>query len=93
MVADDNRRRLTPDNYLKSQAEMAALFADCPKRSTTPSRSPGAARSIPKKRSPILPRFTGARRGRRRGRGKGRGGGTAPAGARGPGRAARDAAA
>ena len=30
MVADDNRRRLTPDNYLKSQAEMAALFADLP---------------------------------------------------------------
>src|SRR5690606_2345936 len=30
VIAVDNRRRLTPDNYLKSQAEMAALFADLP---------------------------------------------------------------
>src|SRR5262245_52455237 len=30
VIAADNRRRLTPDNYLKSQAEMSALFADLP---------------------------------------------------------------
>jgi DNA polymerase-3 subunit alpha len=30
VIAADNRRRLSPDNHLKSQAEMAALFADLP---------------------------------------------------------------
>ena len=30
VVAEDNRRRLTPDNFLKSQKEMAELFADLP---------------------------------------------------------------
>ena len=30
VIGDDNRRRLTPDNYLKSQAEMSALFSDLP---------------------------------------------------------------
>jgi DNA polymerase-3 subunit alpha len=30
VVAADNRRRLSPDNFLKNQAEMAKLFADLP---------------------------------------------------------------
>ena len=30
IVSDDNRFRLTPDHALKSQAEMAKLFADIP---------------------------------------------------------------
>jgi DNA polymerase-3 subunit alpha len=30
LVSDDTRFRLTPDHYLKSRAEMAALFADLP---------------------------------------------------------------
>ena len=30
VVANDNRRRVTPDHYFKSQAEMLALFADLP---------------------------------------------------------------
>ena len=29
-VAEDDRRRLSPDHYLKPQREMAALFADLP---------------------------------------------------------------
>ena len=30
VIAADDRRRLSPDNYLKNHAEMAALFADIP---------------------------------------------------------------
>ena len=29
-VVEDNRRRASPEHYLKSEAEMAALFADLP---------------------------------------------------------------
>ena len=30
VIADDNRRRLTPEHYFKSREEMTALFADLP---------------------------------------------------------------
>ncbi len=30
VVANDDRRRLTPEHYFKSQAEMVGLFADLP---------------------------------------------------------------
>ena len=30
VIATEDRRRLTPEHYFKSQAEMAALFADIP---------------------------------------------------------------
>jgi len=45
VIAEDNRRRLTPEHRFKTRAEMVALFADIPGRSTTPSRSPAAAAS------------------------------------------------
>jgi DNA polymerase-3 subunit alpha len=37
------RRRLTPQHYFKSEAEMVALFADLPRHLKTRSRSPNAA--------------------------------------------------
>jgi len=37
VIAEQNRRRLTPDHRFKSAAEMRALFADfCPRPAITP---------------------------------------------------------
>ncbi|WP_411956272.1 DNA polymerase III subunit alpha [Arvimicrobium flavum] len=58
VIAVDNRRRLTPDNYLKSQAEMVALFADLPEAIDNTVEIAQRCSYYPKKRSPILPRFT-----------------------------------
>ena len=44
-IAEDDRRKLTPEHYFKSRAEMMALFADLPEALAAPSRSPGAAPS------------------------------------------------
>jgi DNA polymerase-3 subunit alpha len=60
VVASDDRRRLTPDNYLKSQAEMAALFEDLPEAIDNTVEIARRCSYYPKKRSPILPRFTGS---------------------------------
>ena len=59
VVAADNRRRLTPDNYLQSQAEMAALFADLPEAIDNTVEIARRCSYCPKTRKPILPRFTG----------------------------------
>jgi DNA polymerase-3 subunit alpha len=59
VVAEDNRRRLTPDNHLKSQAEMAALFSDLPEALENTVEIARRCSYYPKNRSPILPRFTG----------------------------------
>jgi DNA polymerase-3 subunit alpha len=60
VVAVDDRRRLTPDNHLKSQAEMAALFADLPEALDNTVEIAMRCSYFPKTRDPILPRFTGA---------------------------------
>ena len=57
VIADDNRRRLTPDNFLKSQAEMAALFADLPEAIDSTVEIARRCSFFPKNRQPILPRF------------------------------------
>ncbi len=57
VVAVDDRRRLTPDNYLKSQAEMAALFADLPEAIDSTVEVARRCSYYPKNRSPILPSF------------------------------------
>jgi DNA polymerase III subunit alpha len=56
-VAEDGRRRLSPDHCLKTQAEMAALFADLPEavESTIEIAQRCAFRPAPRK--PILPQF------------------------------------
>ncbi|MFO1106325.1 MAG: DNA polymerase III subunit alpha [Amaricoccus sp.] len=51
------RRRLTPEHHFKSQAEMAALFADLPEAIETTVEIARRCAYRPKKRKPILPRF------------------------------------
>ncbi|MBX3569033.1 MAG: DNA polymerase III subunit alpha [Rhizobiaceae bacterium] len=60
VVASDDRRRLSPDNYLKSQAEMSLLFADLPEAIDNTVEIAMRCSYYPKKRAPILPRFTGS---------------------------------
>ncbi|GAA2822264.1 DNA polymerase III subunit alpha [Aminobacter aminovorans] len=59
VVAEDNRRRLTPDNFLKSQKEMGELFADLPEAIDNTVEIARRCSYYPKNRNPILPRFTG----------------------------------
>jgi len=60
VIAVDDRRRLSPDNYLKSQAEMAKLFADLPEALDNTVEIALRCSYYPKNRKPILPRFAGA---------------------------------
>jgi DNA polymerase-3 subunit alpha len=53
----DPRRRLTPQHYLKSPAEMAALFADLPEAIETTLEVARRCAFMASKRDPILPRF------------------------------------
>ncbi|MFC3752855.1 DNA polymerase III subunit alpha [Aquamicrobium ahrensii] len=59
VIAVDDRRRLSPDNYLKSQAEMAKLFADLPEALDNTVEIAMRCSYYPKNRKPILPRFAG----------------------------------
>ncbi|QDZ02583.1 DNA polymerase III subunit alpha [Nitratireductor mangrovi] len=58
VIAVDERRKLTPDHHLKSQAEMAALFADLPEAIDNTVEIALRCSYFPKNRAPILPRFT-----------------------------------
>jgi DNA polymerase-3 subunit alpha len=60
VIAEDNRRRLTPEHYFKSRAEMAALFADIPEAIENTVEIAMRAAWWPRTRKPILPRFAGA---------------------------------
>ncbi|WP_421925396.1 DNA polymerase III subunit alpha [Neoaquamicrobium sediminum] len=60
VVAVDDRRRLTPDHHLKSQAEMTALFADLPEAIDSTVEIAMRCSYYTQTRKPILPRFTGA---------------------------------
>src|SRR5690606_31595028 len=60
IVSDDSRFRLTPDHYLKSRAEMAALFHDLPEALENTVEIARRCSFILATRKPILPRFTGA---------------------------------
>jgi len=51
------RRRLTPEHYLKSEAEMCALFADLPEALETTVEIARRCAFAVRKRKPILPRF------------------------------------
>ncbi|HHZ09689.1 MAG TPA: DNA polymerase III subunit alpha [Rhizobiales bacterium] len=59
VIAEDNRRRLTPDNHLRTQDEMAALFADLPEAIEHTVEIARRCSYYPKNRNPILPRFAG----------------------------------
>ncbi len=59
IVSDDRRFRLTPDHYMKSRAEMQALFADLPEALANTVEIAERCSFILDTRKPILPRFTG----------------------------------
>jgi DNA polymerase-3 subunit alpha len=59
VIADDNRRRLTPEHYFKSREEMTALFADLPEATRNTVEIAMRAAFWPRVRKPILPRFAG----------------------------------
>ena len=60
VIADDKRRRLTPEHYFKSREEMTALFADLPEATREHRRDRDARRVLAaRQRKPILPRFAG----------------------------------
>ncbi|MCB1452600.1 MAG: DNA polymerase III subunit alpha, partial [Rhizobiaceae bacterium] len=58
VIAEDNRPRVTPDNHLKSQREMAVLFADLPEAIDNTIEIAKRCSYYPESRDPILPRFS-----------------------------------
>jgi DNA polymerase-3 subunit alpha len=58
LIAESERRQLSPEHYFKSRAEMAALFADLPEALASTVEIAQRCAYRPKKRDPILPRFT-----------------------------------
>jgi len=60
VIADDKRRRLTPEHYFKSRAEMVALFADLPEAVENTIEIAMRCSFRPTVRNPILPRFANA---------------------------------
>jgi DNA polymerase-3 subunit alpha len=56
-VAEDDRRRLSPEHWLKPQAEMAALFADLPEAVANTIEIAKRCSFRPRPRKPILPQF------------------------------------
>ena len=63
LVSDDNRRRLTPEHNFKTRAQMQALFADISEATANSVEIALRCAYRPKKRGPILPRFTSAAEG------------------------------
>ncbi len=59
MVSDDRRFRLTDDHFLKSQAEMAELFADLPEALENTIEIARRTSFVLETRKPILPKFAG----------------------------------
>ncbi|MGB7432707.1 MAG: DNA polymerase III subunit alpha [Ahrensia sp.] len=57
VVAVDERRRVTPDHRLKSEAEMVALFADMPEALANTVEIARRCHYFPDTRAPILPLF------------------------------------
>ncbi len=60
VVAESERRQLSTEHFFKSRAEMAALFADLPEALSSTVEIAQRCSYRPKKRDPILPRFTAA---------------------------------
>jgi len=58
VIAQEDRRRLTPEHYFKSPAEMAALFADVPEAIANTVEIARRCSFRPKGRKPILPRYS-----------------------------------
>jgi len=56
-VGQDDRRKLTPEHYMKSPEEMAALFADLPEAIENTIEIARRCAFRPRTRAPILPQF------------------------------------
>ncbi len=69
VIGDGARRRLSPEHYFKTRAEMRAAFADMPEALKNSVEIALRCAYRPLTRKPILPRFAsaGTQRGRRRG--------------------------
>jgi DNA polymerase III subunit alpha len=61
LIADAERRQLSPEHRFKSRAEMAALFADLPEALEATVEIAQRCRFRPRTLAPILPRFTTGR--------------------------------
>jgi len=59
LVAETDRRQLSPEHRFKTRAEMAALFSDLPEALASTIEIAQRCAFRPKTRKPILPRFTG----------------------------------
>ena len=57
VIAEDKRRRLTPEHYFKSREEMVALFSDLPEAVENTVEIAMRCAYRPTVRDPILPRF------------------------------------
>src|SRR5579859_5585738 len=61
LLADGERRQLTPEHRFKSRAEMAELFADLPEALATTVEVAERCAYRPRTLAPILPRFSAVR--------------------------------
>jgi DNA polymerase-3 subunit alpha len=61
LIADGERRQLTPEHRFKTRAEMAALFADLPEALAATIEIAQRCVFRPRMQAPILPRFTTGR--------------------------------
>ena len=59
LLSIDDRRRVTPDNYLRPGVDMVKLFADLPEAVDNTAIIAKRCSFYPEGRAPILPRFTG----------------------------------
>ncbi len=59
MVAEEDRRRLTPEHWFKPRAEMVDLFSDLPEALASTIEIARRCSYRTRKRKPLLPRFTG----------------------------------
>jgi DNA polymerase III subunit alpha len=57
-IEDPNRRRLTPEHYFKSAAEMRSVFSDLPEACDNTLAIARRCAYMPEPRKPILPRYT-----------------------------------
>ena len=57
-IEDPNRRRLTPEHYFKSAAEMRSVFSDLPEACDNTIAIAQRCAYMPEPRKPILPRYT-----------------------------------
>ncbi|MBX6329937.1 MAG: DNA polymerase III subunit alpha [Pseudolabrys sp.] len=60
LLAETDRRQLTPEHRFKTRAEMASLFADLPEALASTVEIAQRCAFRPRTRKPILPRFTAA---------------------------------